>query len=740
MAIIPMQVQTTVTMQTNTKNQSFLDMHYFLKHKGIKNNDFFLALYDADLMYIDPRDKNLPGQYKIKVLRECCRNFWYFIREVVRIPEGGGAVGDGARYELHRGNLAMNFLFMNNYNIFLELPRQHGKTTAALCYYLWVFNFRATNTDIVFIHQKYNRAKDNLNTLKNLRAALPSYLQMDAMIMPDGTKKKVKNTVESLQHPINNNRIRAMAGAVSETQARNSARGMTVAMQYYDEFAFTRFNKEMYMAAVPAFSKAKQNAIKNGAPYGILITTTPGVLTNDEGKYAYQIRNNATQWNERYYDYDRYKLEELRASNTNSSFFHVIYSYKQLGRNEEYFKNMCIDLENDWIAIRREVLLEWTNASNDCPFSQQDLESIEAWIKKEPRDTIFFGNVGQYQFQVWDTIKDMQYPPIIGVDVAGGYNRDSTAITMIDSKTTKVVGTFNCNYISMPDTAGLVEQLVSNYAPNAIVNIERDGGWGGSVLQMLVKNGKIKRNLYYEIKERVLEERVDMGGSSRHTPATKVREFGISEREYRDRLIEILFSRVKYHKDKFVAPILLDELRTLEYKKNGKVEHASNAHDDTLFSYMLALYVWYDGHNINQWGMYRNPIKTDQETDEQAVEMDKDFGITIDFGQDEETDSIISDQMKELNKHKSMSYKEFRHKEFEKDQKALEKLLQEDPNARKAYVLKNHFDPTNLGPLASKPIVDLDDDVFQSDPWDEKEYSIYQGNLGEQFSNIGDFR
>ena len=117
-----------ITYHMSTTNQSFLDIHYYLKERGIKNNAFFLAIFDTDLIGVNPRDPRLPFEYKKKVLAECYRNFWYFIREVVRIPVQGGAVGDGTPYKLSRGNLALNWACINNINFFLELPRQHGKT------------------------------------------------------------------------------------------------------------------------------------------------------------------------------------------------------------------------------------------------------------------------------------------------------------------------------------------------------------------------------------------------------------------------------------------------------------------------------------------------------------------------------------------------------------------------------------------------------------------------------------
>ena len=65
-----------VTYDCKTRNQSFLDMHYFLRNKGLVNNKFFLVLYDSDLLGVDPRDPRLNIFMKRKILAECMRNYW----------------------------------------------------------------------------------------------------------------------------------------------------------------------------------------------------------------------------------------------------------------------------------------------------------------------------------------------------------------------------------------------------------------------------------------------------------------------------------------------------------------------------------------------------------------------------------------------------------------------------------------------------------------------------------------
>ena len=121
-------------------------------------------------------------------------------------------------------------------------------------------------------------------------------------------------------------------------------------------------------------------------------------------------------------------------------------------------------------------------------------------------------------------------------------------------------------------------------------------GFGASVLSQLIKT-KIKRNLYYEIKDRTLEERAQ--GMSIQKITKKVKVYGFDEtKASRELLMGILRDRMDNHKAKFISPIIYNELCTLEVKKNGRIEHASNAHDDQIFSYLLALYIWYEGKDL----------------------------------------------------------------------------------------------------------------------------------------------
>ena len=727
-------VQQMVYIQKETTNQSFLDMHYYLKRTGRVNNNFMLVLYDAGLAGVNPRDPQLPTQLKQRVLREIIVNYWYFIREVVRIPEAGGNVSGGARFRLDRGSMAMSYLFTFNYNMYVELPRQFGKTTCVVCRILWEYQFGTSYSRMMFIHKDHGGAKDNLAKLKEIRDALPSWLQMSSAIGLDGKKLKVPNTREGIEHPINHNKIDTTASARSKDAAEKMGRGATVPRQFWDEFGFIMFNDVAYTAAAPAFSKASETAKKNNAPYGIIITTTPGDLGTSQGRFAYDMRNNATPWNEAYYDYDANNLKILAESNTKSSFFLIRYTYQQLGKGNEYFNTQCRDLGNNWDKIRREILLEWSEIASNCPFAPEDLKVIKAHIR-EPIRQMFFGRVGQYVFNVYEDISPM-YPPIIGVDVSGATFNDASAITIIDSKTTRVTATMNCNFIPTDDLADVIYILVKQYMPNAVVNIERNGGFGSSVIQRLVKTS-VKKNLYYEIKEKPVEERFD--GYRVNSVKRLVKVYGLdSNKSVRAQLIDLLMERSRMHRDKFVAQILYDEMSMMVVKNSGKVEHSDRTHDDQVFSLLMALYVWYYGHNVMQnFGIQKNTIQSDDMEDIEDME----GGIaneTMEYiDLDKADDATLADiesqlqYIKEASKAKLNS--DFQQEMYQREQEELQLNMANDPLFRKAYQEQYHEDvDCNYHPLVQLPATLFDDEddeaAMQELEFHGNLYNTFMGN------------
>jgi len=252
-----------VYIDIHTKNKSFLLTYLELKNLGIKNNRFFLRLYDKDLVGVDPYDEDLSDVYKAKIIKEVARNPWYFYREVSRIEVPGGISG----FKLHRGNLALLWSLHKCINTILLLPRQNFKTMSSCCFYSYVYDIKSENSTFTFTNKEFPDAKLNVKRLKDTRNLLPSYL-----VMRD---PKDNDNIEYISNVKKGNTVRAIPPGTDAISADKKGRGLTSPNQWYDELAFLKFNKEMYMSASPAFSQAKIEAKANGNTYAKLITTTP---------------------------------------------------------------------------------------------------------------------------------------------------------------------------------------------------------------------------------------------------------------------------------------------------------------------------------------------------------------------------------------------------------------------------------------------------------------------------------
>lgn len=268
-------------------------------------------------------------------------------------------------------------------------------------------------------------------------------------------------------------------------------------------------------------------------------------------------------------------------------------------------------------------------------------------------------------------------------------------------------------------------------------------GFGAAVLQLLIKSS-IKKNLYYEIKERVQEERF-VGAKTIYKKA-KVKSYGTDNtRENRDKLMELLNQRVLYHKDKFIAPILHSELQTMEVKKSGKWEHAANAHDDQVFSYLMALYVWYYGENLmERFHIFKSELKTDQDIDESQFDEDNRYGgfetIEAHYIDDPESGigTIIAEQQAAIEATKSVTLEQFKIQEAEKDEQCLQDIML-TPSGRRAVAEAYHLDVNYLEQQYSgNASIDIGNKIIQNfyESSDNQRKDQYEGNLSGYFRKI----
>ena len=125
-------------------------------------------------------------------------------------------------------------------------------------------------------------SKENLQTLKDLRDLLPPYLIMKERMLPDGKIDRGRNNTTDILNPFNHNSIKTFASATNKAKAASLLRGKTLALIWFDEFAFLPYNDIIYMNGMPAFKTASMFAKQNGSPFGVLLTTTPGFMSTNK--------------------------------------------------------------------------------------------------------------------------------------------------------------------------------------------------------------------------------------------------------------------------------------------------------------------------------------------------------------------------------------------------------------------------------------------------------------------------
>lgn len=263
-------------------------------------------------------------------------------------------------------------------------------------------------------------------------------------------------------------------------------------------------------------------------------------------------------------------------------------------------------------------------------------------------------------------------------------------------------------------------------------------GFGTSVIAKLVKSN-VKRNLFFTIKDRVVEEQVINGITHRRQQKVKVYGFD-SSKNARAELYDLVNDRVSYHKDKVIDPRIHEELCALRMDVKGRIDHPVGGHDDLVIAWALALFVLYRGGDIaNEFGITRHQYKTDADLDEEIYDIQRDAEVISDKLEIVENDAQTEDQISYLKSGAgSTSFDEWAKAEFAKEQEAMRKILS-TKDGREAYMRTYHLDNGDFG---EETVVPIPQSVF-TDFYNENnqlEQGIGKGNLFAQFMKVANAR
>ena len=367
---------------------------------------------------------------------------------------------------------------------------------------------------------------------------------------------------------------------------------------------FTNHIKTIVSNSVSTFEQAAQNAKRNNAMYARIFTCTPGDLDTKQGIEAQEILDKTCKWTEKIYDWTDEQIQayiDSQGSDCNRIFY-IEYHYNQIGLTQEWLRDISAKI-GDPLTVRREILLQRLHGSSLSPFPQEDIEFIVE-TERKPIDELWL--LEYFKFDIYKSL-NKNTPYLVGVDCSTGTDGDNNAITIIDPYTIEPVAEFECSYIGEKRYIKLLIELIQNHIPRAVLCIERNSV-GDAIIDFLL-DSPIAGNLYFDKDKDFLEERMrqhETVESMLKREAKQKTYYGVyTSGQSRTDMMSILARHVNEYKDKFVTHNIIRDLSRLVRTGSGKVEAGSGFHDDSVLSYLIALYVYYHGNNLVAFGIVK---------------------------------------------------------------------------------------------------------------------------------------
>ncbi len=634
----------------HTKNKSFLEYVALLNKMGVKNSAFCLALHNPELEFIDPHSPDLTRAQKQMVAEECSENIWYVVREVIRIAPTSG---DGTiPFKANRGNMAMIWSYYAGISYAAIQPRQTGKSVGGDVITILNLVFLCTNTEMLLATKDEKLLARNIRRIKSMLRLLPAYLYPVTRNDADNSERITLLT-----------RANILTGVIAQKDrkaANNQGRGMTAAHIQYDEAPFQFNISEIIPAATSAGARARDDARRNGEPFGILYTTTPGDITDPEVKFVFDIISAGTIMDERIY-YDANNATELRElvlrnGASKAPLINGTFNHRQLGFSDEWLYDAITEAKLSVYKADMEFFNRWKSGkqSNLIPTDIQDvmfLNQFESvYVEITPDKACIHWQITQPEVEAL-VAKDKKI--ILGLDTSEAVNRDAIAGVLVDAELGHTLGRFTINndnlhefsttfllplmlrypnIILIPEmkssARGIIDGLAVGLVANDIDPFKR-------IYNKIVQNGSDSdtyRSRYDEIKRRSFVD-LNMFNNRRE-------EFGfVTSATSRG----ILYGNVLFKGIKALAPYIRDitiisELCGLTEKK-GRVDHDDKHHDDHVIAWLLTQWLRYEGRNLDFYGITN--INT-------TITWDKKVEITVEDATEEIRDRTIRSMIDNL--------------------------------------------------------------------------------------------
>lgn len=607
-----------------TSNKSFLRLAEIYYNMGIKNCAFHLSLLNPALKNVDPFDPDIDEETILMILDEVCSNYWYYIREVMRVESSGNI--DGVPFKANRSNIAVYWLYHAHITTLCTVIRQTGKTTMLKALYTWLLEYGISGAIFGLVTKDSSLKQETMESIKEQLEYLPDYLKLH-------TKRDVMNSDE-IDIKATKNKLKCWLSNTSKKLAAKVARGFPIGTMGWDEAAYIENIETAMGSATFSGNEARPTLASKGLPYGTLLFTTAGDKESRDGGYIYRMITNGTMFSEAFFDCeDEKELEELifknsSARNNNEALPIVVvsFSYRQMGYSEKWMQERLRDnKQSSRTDLNRDLFNRWVSASSLSPLTEEDIENLDNSAVTEPRCEFYppFNYLLNWFVSEEELLRktDNKHSLVIGVDTSDGAGRDDIGFYVRDSATGETLVTAVFNEINLITLSSFFVDFLIKY-PNSVMIIERKSSAPAIIDNMisLLCNAGINpfRRLYNTIvqnKEQYPKEYEEILRAKPYNEDIFIKHKrhigfvtsgkGITSRDQ-------LFSTVMSNKLKYTAHLVRDKVTIHQFLgliiKNNRIDHPEGGHDDMVISALLTYWLLMFGKNLSFYGMETNLI------------------------------------------------------------------------------------------------------------------------------------
>lgn len=608
----------------STKNKSFLRCCKIFQMMGVKNYLWPLALRDRGLAKVDPWDPNLSIETKVRIAIECKVNFIYFFREVVRIPSAGG---ETIPFIANRANLAMLFCFALSTAMGITIPRQQGKTITMSAIMAYLMYILADNISIGMFTKDSALVQDNTTRLKEIRTdGIPKWMI--------STSSKDTDNKEGVSYAAKGNFYKTFVAAGDERSASKLGRGSTLACEVFDEFAYFKYNHITIPTAIMAMNSAAPSVRKRGIPATVIYASTAGNPDTPEGMYALRTLSGAMEFTEQIYDIPDYPtfIEILDKSSVNRIVY-IEYSYKQLGKSDEWFRQVAAQSNGSPEDIARDLLNEWRSSSNNGVIPPEVRETI----RKSQSDPLWVDTSHGFWMRWYvdeATVKSEEFrkkPLVAGMDTSENVGRDFTTLVILDPTDMSLIAACRCNDSNTMQIARYMTDILLVYKKMVWIPERNNTGIAliDFVMEQLQESGI---NPYTRIYNECIQNREDprykdidiydyrnIYGSTRSAFGYRTTGGAVAGTSRNMLYKNIMMKTVHLNATRIKDSILISELCNLTVR-NGRIDHRTGMHDDTVIAYLLACFFIMYGRNLRMYGIPDGVVLSSITTDGKSID------------------------------------------------------------------------------------------------------------------------